>query len=87
MGKRILKIGAGVVLILLGVISGFIPIVQGWIFVGLGILLLAEEVPFLNRYLKRLKQRYPKEFEKAHAFRQEMKNKLLNMFRRKRKET
>ena len=74
-------------MIALGVISGFIPIVQGWIFVGLGVLLLAEEIPFLNRYLKRLKDKYPTKFEKAHAFRESLKDKFLRLWRKKRQKT
>ena len=38
--KRLLSIIAGVVLILIGIIGGFIPIMQGWVFILAGALLL-----------------------------------------------
>jgi hypothetical protein len=38
--KRLMRIVAGVTLILIGVIAGFIPILQGWIFILAGLALL-----------------------------------------------
>jgi len=82
MSKRLIKILIGSFLIVLGVISGFIPILQGWIFIGIGLLLLSEEVPFLKKYRLRLEQKYPKPFQKAHEFRQALSRKLRALIRR-----
>jgi hypothetical protein len=83
MSKRLIKILTGSFLIVLGVISGFIPILQGWIFIGIGLLLLSEEVPFLKKYRLRLEQKYPKPFRKAHEYRVALVQKIRKMFHRK----
>ena len=54
-------ISLGVFFLLLGVISGFLPVLQGWIFVLIGLALLAEEIPWVRRHLERLKTRFPKQ--------------------------
>ncbi len=41
--KRILRIIAGFVLLVLGVICGFIPVLQGWIFILAGLALLSAD--------------------------------------------
>lgn len=56
--KRIAKRVLGAILILLGIISGFIPFVQGWLFVLAGLYLLESEwvnakVRVLTRRMKR----------------------------------
>jgi uncharacterized membrane protein YbaN (DUF454 family) len=82
MPKRLIKILVGGFLIVLGVISGFIPILQGWIFIGLGLLILSEEVPLLKKYRLRLEQKYPKQFQKAHEYRVALMQKMHRLFRR-----
>ena len=57
--KRIARIIAGISLLLLGVIGLFLPVLQGILFIGLGLLLLAKDIPCLERALDRLFQRYP----------------------------
>jgi uncharacterized protein len=81
--KKIIKISVGIGFIILGVISGFLPVLQGWIFNLVGVVLLAEEIPFLNKYLKRAEQKYPKQFEAMYRFRRDMKQKIMRLFRRK----
>lgn len=51
----------GVFFLLLGVIGGFLPVIQGWIFVLIGLALLAEEIPWVRRHLERLTARFPKQ--------------------------
>jgi len=53
----------GVFFLLLGVISGFLPVIQGWIFVLIGLALLAEELPWVRRHVERLKTRFPNQAE------------------------
>jgi uncharacterized protein len=57
--RRGVVISLGVVFLLLGVIGGFLPVIQGWIFVLIGLVLLAEELPWVRRHLERLKARFP----------------------------
>ena len=48
---RAIRITAGVVLILAGVVGGFIPILQGWVFILAGISLLSPESRTARRIL------------------------------------
>ncbi|GAB4341934.1 MAG: hypothetical protein Kow0099_19110 [Candidatus Abyssubacteria bacterium] len=57
---RVLRISAGTVLVFLGLLGFLLPILQGWLFLTLGLLLLSKDVPFLQRAWKRLKVRYPR---------------------------
>jgi len=54
-------ISLGVFFLLLGVIGGFLPVIQGWIFVLIGLALLAEELPWVRRHVERLKAKFPKQ--------------------------
>jgi len=50
----ILRNIAGVFLILLGIVSGFVPILQGWIFILVGISLL--KFPGKDKLIRRFKR-------------------------------
>jgi uncharacterized membrane protein YbaN (DUF454 family) len=54
---RIARLSAGGVLILVGVIGGFIPVLQGWVFVVAGLALVAQESERARVLLERLKAR------------------------------
>jgi uncharacterized membrane protein YbaN (DUF454 family) len=54
---RIARLSVGSVLILVGVIGGFIPILQGWIFILAGLGLIAQESDRAKELLDRLKAR------------------------------
>jgi uncharacterized membrane protein YbaN (DUF454 family) len=56
---RLLRIGVGSLLILLGLIGLFLPILQGVLFLVVGGLLLFRDIPFLRRFWRWLKTRYP----------------------------
>jgi uncharacterized membrane protein YbaN (DUF454 family) len=49
----------GITLVLLGLLGFLLPILQGWLFLALGLLLLSKDVPLLQRAWKNLKARYP----------------------------
>jgi hypothetical protein len=59
--KQGLRTVAGVLLILMGVVSGFIPILQGWLFILAGLALLAVDYHWARRLkgwaLDRLKRK------------------------------
>ena len=59
--KKIIRITLGVLCLLIGVIGGFIPVFQGWFFVLLGLILLSKDVPFVRRWMDRLRERFPRQ--------------------------
>ena len=63
--KRILKISLGILLILLGLIGLFLPILQGILFLLLGTLILSSESKRVRRLMALLRLRYPKQYEKS----------------------
>lgn len=46
--------------IVLGVAGLFLPILQGWLFIALGALLLSPDVPFFARLLAKIERRFPR---------------------------
>ncbi len=52
---KILRIVSGVICILIGVIGGFIPILQGWVFILLGLGLLSKDIPYIRTKRDQLK--------------------------------
>jgi len=50
----------GVTLLLLGVAGLFLPILQGWLFLALGALVLSKDVPLFNRFYTWITRRFPK---------------------------
>ena len=49
--KQTARITFGVVLVIIGLIGGFIPIFQGWMFGIAGLIILADYFPPVNRLL------------------------------------
>jgi uncharacterized membrane protein YbaN (DUF454 family) len=47
--RKVLRITLGITLVVLGVIGGMLPIVQGWMFMIPGLLILSEYFPPLRR--------------------------------------
>lgn len=58
--KHYIKLGIGWFLLLLGIAGLVLPVLQGWLFIIMGMLVLAPEVPFIDRLLKRLLHRFPR---------------------------
>jgi uncharacterized membrane protein YbaN (DUF454 family) len=54
---RIARLSAGSVLILVGVIGGFIPVLQGWVFILAGLSVLAQESERARTLLDRIRER------------------------------
>jgi uncharacterized membrane protein YbaN (DUF454 family) len=55
---RIARVSIGSLLLVVGVIGGFIPIFQGWIFVLAGLSLLAQESDRIRMLLDRVRDRF-----------------------------
>lgn len=75
--KRILKISLGILLILLGLIGLFLPILQGILFLLLGTLILSSESKRVRRLMAVLRLRYPKQYEKTR----QLGNKIRRFFK------
>jgi uncharacterized membrane protein YbaN (DUF454 family) len=55
----LVRISIGTVCILLGVAGLILPILQGWLFLGLGLVILAPVIPLFDRIVCRLESKYP----------------------------
>lgn len=88
--KRKLYIGAGIFFILLGIAGLVLPILQGFLFIALGLVLLSKGSSRVRALKQRFKRRYPEwgaKLTKAEKWSQalpgRMKNKLRGWFRRR----
>ncbi len=59
LAKRIAILALGWVLILFGIVGLFLPILQGFLFLLIGLALLSSESKTARRILERLRARYP----------------------------
>lgn len=57
--KTVIRHVAGWGFLLLGVAGLFLPVLQGWLFIGLGALLLSPDVRFFRRLLEWIERRSP----------------------------
>ncbi len=67
MYKRIaylIRIFFGVLLIIAGIIAGFIPIIQGWMLILAGLLLMGVKKETIKKWVKTAKDRIKKLFYK-----------------------
>ena len=55
--RKTLRLGLGIVLVIIGFIGGFIPILQGWLFMIPGLIILADYFPPVRRLLNWAKNR------------------------------
>lgn len=58
--KRILILIVGWAFILLGIVGLFLPILQGILFIMIGLVILSSEYVWAHRLLSRVKERFPK---------------------------
>jgi uncharacterized membrane protein YbaN (DUF454 family) len=64
--KRILLVLAGWGSLLLGIAGLFLPVIQGWFFILLGLVLLSSEYVWAHHLLTRLFSRFPKLGKAVH---------------------
>ena len=64
--KRILLIATGWVFVVLGIAGLFLPILQGILFLVIGLLILSREYEWARNLLKRFEDRFPVISRKAH---------------------
>jgi uncharacterized membrane protein YbaN (DUF454 family) len=51
--KKFFRYTAGMGLVLLGIVGLILPVMPGWVFLIPGLTILAEEVPWLDKILKK----------------------------------
>lgn len=65
--KKIYRHIFGWFFIFLGIIGLFLPILQGVLFLFIGAIILAPDVPFFNRIIMKLEKKYPDIFQQANS--------------------
>ncbi len=55
--------------ILLGIIGLFLPILQGILFIMIGLAILSSRSPTIRRFLGYLESRYPQHYQRVEAWR------------------
>jgi uncharacterized membrane protein YbaN (DUF454 family) len=58
--KNILLQITGYVFLVLGVLGLFLPFLQGFLFIAIGLLILAKQAPWAHRLLQRFRNQHPK---------------------------
>ena len=82
MTKKLVKLIVGWTFLILGILGFFLPILQGFLFTAVGLVILAEESKFVKKLLQPLERKYPKQFEKVHAFRNSVYRKVQALIQR-----
>ncbi len=60
----------------LGVVGLFLPILQGVLFILIGLSILSTRSELIKRLLSRLEERYPKQFHEMEAWKERMRNRF-----------
>lgn len=66
--RRLRRLFCGCLCLILGVIGGVLPILQGWLFILAALLLLKDEVNWIQQIITRLERKYPHHKAKARKF-------------------
>ncbi len=72
--KKVTRHVVGWFFIILGIAGLFLPILQGILFIFVGMIILARDIPFFHNLLVRLEKRYPMIFEKAKSLHEDFSN-------------
>ncbi|MCK9275752.1 MAG: hypothetical protein M0P57_11760 [Syntrophales bacterium] len=57
---RVSRIALGVMFLILGIAGFIFPILQGWLFVAIGAILLSRDIPLFRRLIKWIDHRFPR---------------------------
>jgi uncharacterized membrane protein YbaN (DUF454 family) len=79
--KRISVLVVGWAFIVLGVIGLFLPILQGVLFLVIGLVILSSEYVWAHRLLTRLRQRFPSVAHKADEAKEKAATWMRHLFR------
>jgi len=80
--KRIITKALGWALLILGIIGLFLPVLQGILFLLIGLYFLSHETPWAARLFNRIKKRYPAINNKFEALRLKNKNRFKKLSKR-----
>lgn len=58
--------------IALGVVGLFLPILQGILFIAIGLLILSKESKWAEAMVMKIKERYPQQYEKIEKLKQKI---------------
>lgn len=61
--RKILRLFLGLLLVIVGIIGGFVPILQGWMFLIPGLIILADYFPPIHRLVEWAKRKAGKSAE------------------------
>lgn len=62
--------------ILLGIVGLFLPVLQGILFLLIGLLVLSKESKWAKDLLHRIEKRYPIQYKKMHDFKERLKKRF-----------
>jgi uncharacterized protein len=79
--KRISVVALGWAFILLGILGLFLPILQGVLFLVIGLVILSSEYVWAHRLLARLRARFPSIAHKADEAREKAASWMRRLFR------
>jgi len=68
--------------ILLGIIGLFLPVLQGILFLLIGLLVLSKENRFAKDLLNRVEKRYPDQYRKMHEFNERLKSQIRSLLKK-----
>jgi uncharacterized protein len=74
--KKILLLILGWLFVLLGIAGLFLPLLQGILFIFIGLIILSKESKIAKNILHHLKEKYPGPFQVATKLRQRLVTKL-----------
>lgn len=80
--KKALVLVAGWTFIVLGIAGLFLPILQGILFLMIGLTILSSEYLWAHHVLKKLEKRFPETFQKTTSTLHRMKSWLRSRLRR-----
>jgi uncharacterized protein len=58
--KRLIRISVGCLLLLLGLAGLVLPVLQGWLFLAMGVIVLSRDVALFKRMEHRITDRFPR---------------------------
>ena len=65
--RKVFRISLGITLVLLGILGGLLPVVQGWMFMIPGLLILSEYFPPVKRLVEWAKRKMKREGERPRS--------------------
>jgi uncharacterized membrane protein YbaN (DUF454 family) len=72
--KRIGILIIGWLFIVLGILGLFLPILQGVLFIMIGLAILSSRSELVKRFLKHLEERYPHQYERVEIWKEKIRN-------------